>query len=173
MRNLSVFFALACMVAAPCATRGASDTLHYLGIGVQYWQTVEDIKLTDVDEDGFSWILTYQMKPARLLKVEVDLEMMPDDYAGSDDTVVAPQAYILLGTGIYAGLGAGFYLADGKIEEDPFLALRAGLCSELFPSLFIDFSANYRFDQWSDLNNSGTDVDTDTVTLGFAARLEF
>ena len=173
MRKWFLLTILACVTLGLPAAQAASDTLHYVGLGIRYWQTVDNIKLTDVDEEGFSWIITYQMKPARLLKIEADIEVMPSDYAGSNDDIYAPQGYVLLGTGIYVGVGAGFYLSDGKIEEDPFLALRAGLNAELLPSLFIDFSANYRFDEWDDLNESDEDIDSDTITIGIAARLEF
>lgn len=173
MKRFLVPTMLACAVLALPSAGAAAETLHYLGIGVRYWQTVDDISLVDVDEEGISYIITYQMRPARLLKVEADIEVLPDNYAGSPDQVYAPQGFILLGTGIYAGVGAGFYLAGGKIEEDPFLALRAGLNAELFPSIFIDLNANYRFDEWNDLNESNEDIDTDTVTLGLAVRLEF
>ena len=173
MKEWLVVTLLACVVLFACLDALAEDTKHYLGFGFRYWRAVEDIELVDVDEDGFSWIVTYQMKPAKLIKIEADIEVMSDNYAGSKHDVYAPQGYILLGTGIYAGLGAGFYLADGKIEENPFLALRAGIFAELFPSIFIDFNANYRFDEWNDLNESDEDIDTDTVTLGLAVRKEF
>ena len=44
---------------------------------------------------------------------------------------------------------------------------------ELLPMLNIDINANYRFEKWDDLSTEGKEVNTDTITIGAAARLTF
>jgi hypothetical protein len=60
--------------------------------------------------------------------------------------------------------------SDGDFADDPFYALRAGLNLELLPSVFVDISANYRFNDSAQFEGDDTDIDTDTVFLGAALR---
>ncbi len=69
--------------------------------------------------------------------------------------------------------GIGGYYSDGKFKEDPFFAFRAGLDLEVLPVLSVDINVNYRFEKWDDLSAEGKEIDTDTITLGAAARLMF
>jgi hypothetical protein len=41
---------------------------------------------------------------------------------------------------------------------------------ELLPKVFVDISANYRFNDTDDLKNNESDIDTDTIFLGAAVR---
>jgi len=142
---------------------------HRIGGGANYWTSVEDIDDSDVDEDGFSYLVSYQYRPG-LLGLGIDAEMMPDRYG--EDTY-APQAYLILGKGLYAAAGVGILLVDDEWAEDPFYSLRAGIDLELLPSIYLDINANYRFNETTDLEASTTDIDTDTVFLGAAVRLGF
>jgi hypothetical protein len=145
---------------------------HRIGAGARYWQAIEDIDVDNVDEQGFSWLITYQYKPALLMKLELDVEFFPEDFAGSESDVIAPQASVIFGAALYAGIGAGVYYSDGDFSEDLFYSLRAGFDFELLPSIYLDLNANYRFEQWGDLRDVAENIDTDTVTLGAALRME-
>ncbi len=162
---------LGMFVCTACALFGAGDAFaenHRLGAGVNYWVTLDDLDIDEADEDGLSYLLTYQYQPG-LLGVELDLEFLPDRF-GED--AYAPQAYLLLGTALYGGAGIGIIHTDGSFEDEPFFALKAGLDLELLPRLYLDVSANYRFNDTADLEDSDSNIDTDTVFLGAAVRLE-
>jgi hypothetical protein len=141
-----------------------------LGGGVHYWRAAEDVDVDNIDEDGLSWLITYQADLNNVLTLELDLELFPDDFAGLDDSVLAPQAYLLVGRGLYAGVGIGTYYTDGSFEES-FYNLRLGLDIEILTTLSIDLNLNYQFMDWSELNDELENVDTDTVTIGAAIRV--
>ena len=141
-----------------------------LGVGANYWTTVKNIDVKNVDEHGFSWVGSYQYWPS-LLGLEADVEWFPSGYAGAGHDVFAPQAYLIVGRTIYGAAGIGGYYSDGTWGNRPFYALRVGLNLELLPHVYVDLNANYRFEDWSNLNSA--DVNSDTVTLGAAARLAF
>ncbi|WP_232363783.1 porin family protein [Desulfogranum japonicum] len=143
---------------------------HRLGFGINYWTTLDDIDVDDVDEDGFSYIPSYQYWWSEYLGVEANLEILPDWF---DETAYAPQAYILFGKAIYVGAGIGMVYYDGDFNDEPFFALRAGLNLEVLPNTYLDISANYRFNDDTDLKDSDKDIDTDTVFLGAAVRFAF
>lgn len=143
---------------------------HRIGGGANYWLTIDDIDLDnhDVDEDGFSFLASYQYWKG-LFGVELDLEFLPDRF---DDTAVAPEAYVLLGKAIYAGAGIGIMYTDGSFADEPFFALRAGLNLEVLPAIYLDIYGNYRFNDKKDLENEVSDIDSDTVFFGAALRFE-
>jgi hypothetical protein len=149
-----------------------ADSAHRLGAGIHYWVAMEDIDVEDVDENGYSLIFSYQYIPAGIFKFEADVELMQEGYAGADTNVWSPQAYLLIGKWLYAGLGIGINYADSDFAEKPFYALRAGLDLQILPRIFLDVNANYRFENW-DFDKVKEDVDTDTVNLGAILRLEF
>jgi len=138
-----------------------------LGGGVNYWRVVEDVT-EDFDEDGISWLVSYQYCPGEMFRIEADLEIFPDGLLGVGDTAYAPQAFAILGGAIYAGVGIGINYQDDW-ADDPFYVLRAGLDLEVLPdTLHLDIYGRYQFTEWSDI-----DIDTDTVILGGAVRFEF
>ena len=139
-----------------------------LGVGVNYWQTLDDLDVDDIDEDGFSYLVTYQYHP-QLIGLELDLEYIPDRFV---DDAVAPQAYAILGETLYIGAGLGWVAQDGSFEDEPFYAFKAGVDLDMFTSLHLDVSVNYRFNDGSDLEDSDTNIDTDTLFLGAAVRWE-
>lgn len=142
---------------------------HRIGVGANYWVAVEDIDVDDVDEDGFSYLVSYQYRPT-LLGFQADFEMMPDQY-GEDS--YAPAAYVVLGSAIYGAAGVGIVYRDGEFMDDPFFALKAGLDLEVLPSIYLDVSASFRFDSKIDVEDAIDAIDTDTVFLGAAARIAF
>ena len=139
---------------------------HRIGGGANYWVAVDDIDNDDIDDDGFSYLASYQYW-MDFLGVELDMEILPDRFG---ETAYAPEAYLLLGGTIYGGVGIGLVRSDGSFADDPFYAIRAGLNLELLPSVFVDISANYRFNDSAQFEGDDTDIDTDTVFLGAALR---
>lgn len=150
-----------------------AEAAHRLGVGVNYWRVLDDIDVDNIDENGASWLLTYQYRSSALVKFEADLEVFDKGYLGIDSTVYAPEAYLVLGGIIYGAVGVGVLYTDGDFADDPFYAFRAGLDLELIPQLYLDLNVNYRFSKWSSLSNEETDIDGDTMTLGAAVRFEF
>jgi hypothetical protein len=160
-------------VLGVAGTQSAEAEVHHrIGGGVHYWTALDDIDVDDVDESGFAYVISYQLRPASLIKFGVDLEILPEEFGGAPDPVYAPQAYVIIGAGIYAGLGIGGYYTDGEFAEDPFYTLRAGLDFCILPKFYLDINVNYRFEEWDDIKTVDEDVSSDTLTLGAALRLE-
>jgi hypothetical protein len=164
----AIAFALACLVPAPAVQAADGMGTHRLGVGANYWKTIDDIDLANVDDNGLSWLLSYQYAPVGLFKFEADLEYFPD-LGGGSEAVWAPEALVIVGGIVYAGAGAGIYYSDGDFGREPFFMLRAGLDFPILPFLFVDINANYRFNDWGSL--SGSDLDTDTIRLGAFVRM--
>ncbi len=143
-----------------------------IGGGFHYWVALEDIDTDNLDEDGLALILSYQNQMAGLLKFEGNLEFIGEGYAGSDDPVISPQVYFLLGRGLYGGVGVGINYSGGEFAGQPYFALRAGIDFEILPFIFLDINANYRFEKW-DFDQIEGDINTSTVTLGAIVRFEF
>ncbi len=152
---------LVCLCFA--ATSWASE--HRLGGGINYWTTVDSLD-ESIDDNGFSYLLSYQYRPG-LIALECDLELLPDRFG---ENAIAPQAYVLVGDGLYAAAGIGIVHTDGSFADKPFFALRAGINFNILPGLFADISANYRFNDTTDLKDQDKKIDTDTVFLGAALR---
>ncbi|MCE9614357.1 MAG: porin family protein [Lentisphaerae bacterium] len=161
-----------CVLGAVWATSMpamAASSEHWIGGGAHYWTTVDDVDVGNIDEEGIGWFASYQWRPGSLLSFEADVEVLPDHFAGAEDTVYAPQAYLLLGSTLYAGVGIGYYYANDEFSKDPFYVLKAGLNLEILPRIALDLSGDYRFTEWDD--NVTKDIDSDTVTLSAAVRL--
>lgn len=169
----SCLLAIAIVGLFALAQGARAESAHRVGVGANYWTMVDDIDVGNLDDDGVSWLATYQYQPADMLKLEADLEVFPDDFHGIDDTAYAPQAYLVLGSTIYAAVGVGILYADGDFADDAFYALRAGLDLEVMPQFYLDLNANYRFADTTDLSDVPEDIDADTLMLGAALRFEF
>lgn len=160
---LSLLVLLFCLASAP-----AADQAHRIGGGVNYWVALDDLD-SDFDEEGLSYLATYQYRPT-LVGFQADVEFLPDLFG---ENAIAPAAYLLVGSAIYAAAGAGMLSVDGEWADDPFFALKAGLDLELLPSIYLDISASYRFNYGIDLDDALDEIDTDTVFLGAGLRLGF
>jgi hypothetical protein len=152
-----------------CSSAYAGD--HRLGLGGHYWKSIDDIDVSDIKEDGFAMVVSYQYKPS-LFGFQFDVEIADEQLTGKSKTVYSPQAFVIVGGLVYGGLGIGTHYSDGDFADKPFYALKAGLDFELLPYIHLDINANYRFDNW-DRDEVTEDVDTDTVTLGLIGRIEF
>jgi len=140
-----------------------------LGLGVNYFVALDDVD-SDIDDDGFSYILTYKNHANGLLGFQVDLELLPELFA---EDAYAPAAYVILGSGLYIAAGVGILNIDGDWAEDPFFAFKAGLDLALTSNLSVDLGASYRFESELELDDAVDDIDTDTVFLGGAVRWAF
>ena len=145
----------------------AEESGSRFGGGVNYWTTIDDIDVDNIDENGLSYYVSYQYR-GDLLGLEADVELMPDSYG---DDVLAPQAYLLVGGDIYAAAGVGVMYIDDEFADDPFYALRAGLDLELLPHINLDVYATYRFNPDVEIGDAVDAIDTDTLFLGAAVRL--
>jgi hypothetical protein len=145
----------------------AEEGAHRLGVGANYWTALSDIDVNNVNDNGFSYLVSYQYKPG-LLGLGLDAEMLPDRF-GEDS--YAPQAYLLLGKAIYAGAGIGWVYANDEFANDPFFSFRAGLDLEVLPHIHLDIYGQYRFESTQELESDRTDIDTDTIYLGAAVRI--
>jgi hypothetical protein len=154
-------------------TTNGEEENHRFGVGVNYWKAVKNIDVNDIDEDGMSWLASYQYKPDSPLSLETNLEIFKKGFAGATENVFAPQAFILMGYDFYAGAGVGIYYSDGEFADNPFYAVKAGLDLKLLPSLYLDININYRFNEWKNINELTHDIDSDTIILGAALRLAF
>lgn len=169
---------LACILAVAFAFTGrAQDDVgiqNFLGVSAHYWQSVKDIKIKEMDGSTIAWGITYQLQPMDFVILEVDVELMPQSFADAEDDFFAPQVLLLVGDGLYAGIGVGRYFnaSDSEWSDLPFYELRAGISLELMPYVSWDLFANYVFSDWDDLKDSDADIGAETVTLGTAVRLE-
>ncbi len=162
-----IVFAILALVLLPVVQ--AETPAHRLGGGVNYWVFIDDIDVEDIDEDGFSYLASYQFRPS-FIGFQADVEFLPDLF-GED--AIAPAAYLLVGQAIYGAAGIGILSVDGEWADDPFFAFKVGLDLEFLPSLFLDISASYRFNSEADLEDAVESIDTDTVFLGAAVRIGF
>jgi hypothetical protein len=137
-----------------------------LGGGANYWVALDDLE-SDVDENGFSYFISYQ-RMSGLLGFQLDFELLPDRF-GED--AYAPAAYLIVGDGLYAAAGIGMVNTDGDWADDPFVALKAGINLQLFDSVYLDLSGSYRVDSETDFDDAVDAIDTDTVFLGAAVRV--
>lgn len=175
-RNLPLLLLLGLVLALGLAPAQAFAADHFLGGGLEYWRTVDGLPGTGdvegIEDDGSSWVLSYQYRPAGLFRFELDLEYFEDGFAGSTETAIAPQAFVLVGKGIYGGIGAGFTFSDGLDNDvsDPFYMGRLGFEFSLLGPIKLDLHATYRFDDWDQLED--IDLDTDTYTFGAYIRFK-
>jgi hypothetical protein len=158
----------AILAAAPCA----ADTEHAIGFGFHYLTVLEDIR-PELDEDGISYVLSYRFRPVEYVGIQAEFEVYPDEFLGLEDPIVFPQGFFMLGKTVYVGAGLGLMYYDGEFSSSPTGILRAGLDLELVPHLSVNLHANYLFTEWNDLEDVDQDIDTDTITLGAAARITF
>jgi hypothetical protein len=168
MKSITKWFIIAGLLAGLAPIHAQAEN-HRLGAGANYWYAIDDIDVDDVDDDGFSYLVTYQYKPS-LIGIQIDGELLPDRF-GED--AYAAAGYLVVGGAIYGSVGVGILNVDGEWADDPFYALRLGLDFELLPGIHLDISGSYRFDSETKIGDALDDYDTDTVFLGAAARVAF
>jgi len=166
-RTLPLLAALTLLLPAAA---GAAE--HRVGGGIHYWRTLDDVvdEGVNLKDDGTAYVASWQILPAGLFRFELGLEYFPEDFGGVDaGAVYSPQAYLLVGHGLYIGAGVGTLYSDDFQDtfSDPFYAARAGFEMSLIPRLHLDVNVNYRANAFSELQNA----DVDTLTLGAQVRI--
>lgn len=155
-----------------CAEAPLHADEHRVGLGIHYWQTAKDLLAGDnLEEDGVSFLLSYQFQPKRgLLKYEIDLEYFDDGFSGSSQEAFAPTIYVVFGDMFYVAGGIGVTISSDLENEvsDPFYTGRLGYQFDVLPGLRIDLNANYRTNAFEELG----DFDTEVITFGVIARLK-
>ncbi len=137
------------------------------GGGFHYLRNLGDIKAYGYEQDSYSLLGSYQLT-GPLLKLEGAVEYI-FDFAGVEEPMWQPSAWLLAGGSIYGGAGVGIGYIDGDWQDDPFYAIRAGV-DLVFGNLWLDIFATYRFQSDPDLE-ALTGEDLDSIT--FAAVLRF
>jgi hypothetical protein len=86
----------------------------------------------------------------------------------STKPTLSPVAFVLLGSGLYGGVGVGMSFSDGLVDNrsNPFWVARLGLDLLILPKTRLDLHADYRARAFDELDN----VKTDGITLGAAVR---
>lgn len=166
MPNYCVSWLALTIMASTAAFSADPSNEFRLGGGATYWVALEDIDIENVEEDGFSYLASLQLRNP-VAGLGLDLELMPERFG--EDTYCG-QLYVVLGKGIYMGAGIGLTAVDGDVQDDPFYSLRAGLDIEILTGLHLDLSVQYRFNDTSDLNDEERNIDTDTLYLGAVLR---
>lgn len=142
--------------------------MHRIGLGANYWKTIDNIDLSNVNSDGFSYIISYQYAPVWFVKIGTNLEYFPS-LGTESQPFLAPELVVTVGGLVYGGAGIGIYYHDSDWGSAPFYMLRAGLDIPIAPRFFVDLNVNYRFNDWDTLDLS-EDLATDTLQLGAAIR---
>jgi len=89
MRMLPGFMVVLGLLFSAVVSSNA-DIKHRFGVGAHYWTTLENIDVDEVEEDGFAYLVSYQLRPASLIKFGLDVEMLPESFGGAEDPVFAP-----------------------------------------------------------------------------------
>ena len=145
-----------------------SDT--QIGVGAHYWIVLNDLD-TKFDDNALSYYVSFRYNPS-LWGIEANVEYYPKETL-FEKAAYEPQAFFILGSTLYGGIGLGWLYSDGDWADDPTYALKAGLNIKLFDTLALDINANYRFNSFDDFNDTGKNDDLDTITLGAAVRFCF
>lgn len=169
----STLLALAILATAGHLAPAAAAE-HYLGGGVRFFRTLNDIEIGNVgkiDTDGNSLILSYLADTAGIFKIEFDVEYFADGYGEQTGSVISPQFLVLVGGKLYGGVGAGIqYVQDNQIGDDTsdiFYIGRVGLQFTILPRLKLDLNANYQSDIFDKIFNGPS---SSSVTVGAMAR---
>lgn len=165
--KLLIFCITLCCLASPSV---AQNSPHSIGLGVHYWQVLDDLDEAGFDESGLAYIGAYRYDGG-LIALHAELEVFPEEFGAAAEEVYAPQVVAILGDGIYAGIGAGILYSDGEFADTPYFLLRAGLNIIAIGPLSLDLNANYIFTDFDNLSTS--DIDSNTITLGAMARINF
>lgn len=144
-----------------------ADCGHRFGGGIHYLRTLGDIKdEPEWDSNAVGFMLSYQYT-AGLLKIEGDLEWIPD-FGGTKQTLFQPQAWIILGSLIYGAAGIGGNYIDGEWLDDPFYGFRLGVDLSI-GQIGLDCFAAYRFLNTKVLEDLDEE-DLDSLTFGVIVR---
>ena len=171
-RTISRLTLLVAIATVLCTAQVAAAADHRLGLGLHYWQSLDDLAddFPGVEDSGVSWLASYLVDPAGILKFIVDLEYYPDGFGGSKAGAWSPQAYVLIGDKFYGGVGIGTTFASSfeNNRSETFYIGRFGVDFTLLPRLRLDVNLTYRADAFNELQ----DFESDALTLGAVFRVK-
>jgi hypothetical protein len=153
------------------ATAGPARGESLFGVGIHSWRTVSDLRsegFSDIRRSGVSYLLSYQYHPAPLVRFELDGEYFAKGFGGSAHSAISPQAFVLVGSFIYGGVGIGTIYSSSFSNNfsSPFYVARVGLDIHPLPRIHLDINGNYDFHAFNELKG----VNTGTVTVGALVR---
>ncbi len=167
---IAAMAALLVIAAAPTVFASGFE----IGVGANYWYSIDEAKDHSFDRDGLGWMITSRLGLTDYFAIGLEVEQTPDNFVFLSEKLYMPAAYAILGDGIYIGLGAGTYYYDGDFYNDVWYALRAGFkIPILTKNLVLDVNVNYRVEDWNGITDVKDSVDSDTLMIGAALRLAF
>lgn len=171
---LACLFMLCLCVQTLCLPTAALAADHSIGLGAQFFKTVDDLAddgFGEIEDDGYGYVASWKIEPQGIFFFEFDVEYYPDGFGGSLDSTVVPSAFVGVGHGLYAAVGVGAAFSSDFEDDvsDPIWTGRVGFDWSILPGLSVDIHANYRADAFDALE----DASTDAVTLGAMVRISF
>lgn len=167
MRRLVITIVLSCCFLLSTGAGDPANCGHRIGGGIHYLRTLGDIKdIPEWDPNAVGFMISYQFTTS-LIKIEGDLEWIPD-YGGTEKTMFQPQGWLILGGFIYGAIGIGWNYFDGEWLDDPFYGLRLG-ADLSFGGIGLDCFATYRFLNTRMLKDIDEE-DVDSITFGVMVR---
>ena len=167
---LAAFAALFTFGAAQAASTGGLE----LGLGANYWYSIDEARDKSFDRDGLGWMISSRIPLSDIFSLGLEIEQSPDNFVFLDERLYLPAAYAILGNSLYIGFGIGNYYYDGDFYGDVWYALRAGFkIPILVPGLMLDVNVNYRVEDWDRMKDAKDDIGSDTLMIGAAIRFVF
>lgn len=167
-----ILSALVALTLLPISTYAKSGGFE-IGVGANYWYSVEDAIDKEFDEDGLGWMLSTRWMFTDYIGLGFEFERSPDNFIALEDPMYAPSAHLIVGDKLYIGFGVGCYYYDGDFYENEWYNVRAGIKIELLPSVMIDFNVNYRADDFDEIEDLDKNIDAETLVFGGAVRFAF
>ncbi|MBW7908062.1 MAG: hypothetical protein H3C50_03965 [Kiritimatiellae bacterium] len=143
-----------------------------LGLGLRGFRAVDSLP-HQFQRSGLGGYVNWRSQWTDLVSGQLELALYEDGFAGTTEEALAPQAFLLLGRGLYAGAGVGVLFADGDFADSPFLTLRAGYQVALAEWISLDLNVSYEFGEWKGVNVFDPSVESDTVAIGAGVRILF
>ncbi len=168
-----LFISLIVLIAAMPAV--GAEELYRLPTAV----TISKLELMDLRINDFNpaaeqqaAVFSFKLNPRNLLQFKAEMDLLPQDLTVNPESVLLPQMFVAVGDDLYAGLGTQYLIEDGILIDDPQFSLRAGVDLEILPYIFLDISADYRFDDWRELKEEDA-FSKEDVVWGGALRIQF
>ena len=167
--------AIAVAIAAVMAVAVSAHAKSFeIGAGATYWYSIDEAKDKSFDRDGLGYSASCEIYLTDYLALALEVERTPENFVFLEKELYLPAAYVVLGDGVYIGLGAGTYYYDSDFVDDYWYALRGGFKIPFFGGgLVLDVNVNYRSENWDDIKEVTEKVGSETLMVGAALRLAF
>ena len=163
--NSVKFLALGLAVAL-CQNINAETSI---GVGPRVYKTIDSLP-KQFDESGLGGAIDVTVGLSEWLSGQVGLAVFGDGYAGSEEEVLSPQALLLVGQDLYAGVGVGILYSDADLADSPFPIIRAGGKFGLTEGIDLDLSLSYELGNWEGVNDFDEDEESDVLVAAFTLR---